>query len=93
MRKMGEAEDVGYQVVEYLEGTNGVYEAQDPISYSGLTDTEVTPKPVEHEGYEKPEGKDRDGTGRRNNRGQILLPTERVPSYLPDGRKRRDGRK
>ena len=30
-----EAEDVGYQVVEYLEGTNGVYEAQDPISYSG----------------------------------------------------------
>ena len=52
-----EAEDVGYQVVEYLEGTNGVYEAQDPISYSGLTDTEVTPKPAEHEGYETPKEK------------------------------------
>ncbi len=52
-----EAEDVGYQVVEYLEGTNGVYEAQDPISYSGLTDTEVTPKPLEHEGYETPKEK------------------------------------
>lgn len=52
-----EAEDVGYQVVEYLEGTNGFYEAQDPISYSGLTDTEVTPKPAEHEGYETPKEK------------------------------------
>lgn len=52
-----EAEDVGYQVVEYLEGTNGVYEAKDPISYSGLTDTEVTPKPAEHEGYETPKEK------------------------------------
>ena len=52
-----EAEDVGYQVVEYLEGTTGVYEAQDPISYSGLTDTEVTPKPAEHEGYETPKEK------------------------------------
>ncbi|MFR2644928.1 MAG: hypothetical protein ACLTAF_02540 [Blautia coccoides] len=33
----------------------------------------MTPKPAEHEGC-KHRGKDRDGTGRRNNRGQILYP-------------------
>ena len=64
-----EAEDVGYQVVEYLEGTNGVYEAQDPIRYSGLTDTEVTPKPAGTRRIRNTEGKDRNGTGRRNDRG------------------------
>ena len=88
----GEAEDVGYQVVEYLEGTKvsmstGSDQLQRTDRYGSDTETCRTRR------IRKTEGKDRDGTGRRNNRGQILLSTERVPSYLPDGRKRRDGRK
>ncbi len=40
-----EAADVGYTVVDYIEGTNGTYEAQTPVKMSGRTEEEVSPVP------------------------------------------------
>lgn len=49
-----EAADVGYTVVDYIEGTNGTYEAQTPVKMSGRTEEEVSPVPKEREGFVTP---------------------------------------
>ena len=49
-----EAADVGYTVVDYIEGTNGTYEAQTPVKMNGRTEEEVSPVPKEREGFVTP---------------------------------------
>ena len=49
-----EAADVGYTVVDYIEGTNGTYEAQTPVKMSGRTEEEVSPVPKERTGFVTP---------------------------------------
>lgn len=49
-----EAADVGYTVVDYIEGTNGTYEAQTPVKMSGRTEEEVSPVPNERTGFVTP---------------------------------------
>lgn len=49
-----EADDVNYTVVDYVEGTNGVYEAQSSDVYKGKTDSEVSPQPKERSGFVTP---------------------------------------
>lgn len=46
-----EAADVGYTVVDYIEGTNGTYEAQTPVKMSGRTEEKVSPVPAERTGF------------------------------------------
>ena len=49
-----EAADVGYTVVDYIEGTNGTYEAQTPVKMSGRTEEKVSPVPAERTGFVTP---------------------------------------
>lgn len=49
-----EAADVGYTVVDYIEGTNGTYEAQTPVKMNGRTEEEVSPVPNERTGFVTP---------------------------------------
>ena len=49
-----EAADVGYTVVDYIEGTNGTYEAQTPVKMSGRTEEKVSPVPKERTGFVTP---------------------------------------
>ena len=49
-----EAADVGYTVVDYIEGTNGTYEAQTPVKMSGRTEEEVSPVLKERTGFVTP---------------------------------------
>lgn len=49
-----EAADVGYTVVDYIEGTNGTYEAQNPVKMSGRTEEKVSPVPAERTGFVTP---------------------------------------
>lgn len=49
-----EAADVGYTVVDYIEGTNGTYEAQTPVKMSGSTEEKVSPVPAERTGFVTP---------------------------------------
>ena len=49
-----EAADVGYTIVDYIEGTNGTYEAQTPVKMSGRTEEKVSPVPAERTGFVTP---------------------------------------
>lgn len=49
-----EAADVDYTVVDYVEKTNGVYEAQTPVKYKAKTGSKVTPTPTKRTGFETP---------------------------------------
>ena len=49
-----EAADVDYTVVDYVENTNGVYEAQTPVKYKAKTGSKVTPTPTKRTGFETP---------------------------------------
>ena len=49
-----DAADVDYTVTEYVEGTNGVYEAQTPVTYKAKTGSQASPVPAEKEGFRTP---------------------------------------
>lgn len=49
-----EAADMTYNVVDYVEGTDGVYTAASSKQETAKTDTEISPKPDIRNGFMNP---------------------------------------